>query len=103
MIEVGGKVYKPRFAKLQDFYQYLLLPKIKPRNFYGCIAREIKLGFVRISREEAAQNFANIVKYDDNFFLIDGRFLTKNPKEKYSPETYKFYFRTILREVFSDN
>ncbi len=103
LIEVGGKVYKPRFAQLQNFYQYLLLPKIKPRNFYGCIAQEIKPRFVKISREEEMQNFANIVKYDDDFFLIDGRFLTKNPAEKYSPETHKFYFRTILKEIFSDN
>jgi len=100
LMEVGGKVYKPRLNQLEDFYQHLLLQQIKPRNFYGCIARQKAENMIIIEREKAAQNLDNIVKFDDELFLVDGRFLTKYPHKKPSPKTHKFYFRTILKEIY---
>jgi tRNA(Ile)-lysidine synthase len=98
LMEVGGKIYKPRLEQLQSFYQYLIAEKkIKPRNFYGCIAKQKDEKHLIIEREKAAENFKNIVKFDEEFFLIDGRFLTKNPDDL---SYCKFHFRTILGKLF---
>lgn len=41
LMEIGGKAYKPRLEKLKNFYNHLIAKgKIKPRNFYGCMAKE---------------------------------------------------------------
>lgn len=40
LMEVGGKDYKPRLEKLRNFYEYLKEEKIKPRNFYNCMAKK---------------------------------------------------------------
>ncbi len=40
LMEVGEKNYKPRLEKLKNFYEYLVKNNdIKPRNFYGCMAK----------------------------------------------------------------
>lgn len=41
LMEVGKKNYKPRLEKLKNFYEYLTKNNdIKPRNFYGCMAKK---------------------------------------------------------------
>lgn len=40
LMKIGQKKYKPRREKLERFYQYLIAKeKLKPRNFYGCMAK----------------------------------------------------------------
>jgi tRNA(Ile)-lysidine synthase TilS/MesJ len=41
LMKIGQKKYKPRREKLERFYQYLIAEeKLKPRNFYGCMAKK---------------------------------------------------------------
>lgn len=97
LMEVSGKIYKPRLEQLKNFYGYMFSEKkIKPRNFYGCMMKQ-KDSFLVIEREEAAVNLENIVKFDEKYFLVDGRFLTKNPK---NVKSFKFHFRTALKILF---
>lgn len=41
LMKIGQKNYKPRREKLERFYQYLISQdELKPRHFYGCIAKK---------------------------------------------------------------
>ncbi|MBU6141348.1 MAG: tRNA lysidine(34) synthetase TilS [Proteobacteria bacterium] len=41
LMKIGGKNYKPRREKLERFYQYLIAKDVlKPREFYGCVAKK---------------------------------------------------------------
>ena len=51
LMEVGGKDYKPRLEKLKNFYQYLRSDEIKPRNFYGCMAKKFDVDSLIIFKE----------------------------------------------------
>jgi tRNA(Ile)-lysidine synthase len=98
LIEVSGKIYKPRLEKLKSFYRHLVTnDSIKPRNFYGCIASQYDSRYLIIDREKTAINLQNIEKFDEKYFLVDGRFLNVNPKD--NTKSSKFYFRTILKDL----
>jgi tRNA(Ile)-lysidine synthase len=56
LMEVGDKPYKPRLEKLKNFYQYLQDDQIKPRNFYGCMAKKFDEKSVIISAEKESSN-----------------------------------------------
>lgn len=72
LMEVGGEVYKPRLEKLKNFYEYLVKnSEIKPRNFYGCMAKKFDEKHIVIFRE-------------------GGSLAKKNP----------INFHTILRRIF---
>lgn len=54
LMQVGGRQYKPRLSKLQNFYQYLInqqSDQIKPRTLYGCIASSISPNLIQIKCE----------------------------------------------------
>lgn len=52
LMEVGQKSYKPRLEKLKNFYEYLKNDIIKPRNFYGCMAKKFDKENIIISSEK---------------------------------------------------
>ncbi|MES2961048.1 MAG: tRNA lysidine(34) synthetase TilS [Pseudomonadota bacterium] len=57
-MEVARKNYKPRLKELKVFYEYLLEnKKIKPRNFYGCTAKQYDAKRVIIECQKEEQNF----------------------------------------------
>ncbi len=105
LIETSGNLYKPRLDGLKNFEQNILnLEKGKKKNFYGCMARLLnnsetpsakaeKLLLIYRDIKEAKNPTEN---FDEKTKIIDGRFLQKNNAKK----SYKFYFRTILKEVF---
>lgn len=98
LMEVSGNIYKPRLEQLKNFYEHLTqTTPIKPRNFYGCMVRKYDKERLIIYREKKSENLKNIQKFDKKNFLIDGRFLTENPEDF---ATFKFHFRTILKEIF---
>ena len=101
LMEVGGKTYKPRFEKLKNFYHYLASEDIiKPRNFYGCLARLHEDKYLKIEREKAAIDLNRIEKIDNAAFLIDGRLLIKDLETlPDSIKNAKFHFRTILKNL----
>ena len=42
LISVGKQIYKPRRKKLEKFYEYIFSStKIKPRNFYRCMLKQV--------------------------------------------------------------
>lgn len=52
-MEVSGEVYKPRFAKLKGFYEYLVKDgEFKSRNFYGCAVKKFDANNIIISAVE---------------------------------------------------
>ena len=58
LISVGNKTYKPRREKLQNFYKYLFSEKkLKPRNFYKCMLKQINDHQILISSEEFITTF----------------------------------------------
>jgi len=64
LMEVGGEVYKPRLEKLKNFYEYLLKnDEIKPRNFYGCMAKKYDEKRIVIFREGGSLNKKNLVNF----------------------------------------
>lgn len=98
LMEVSGNIYKPRLEQLKKFYEHLIQSTpIKPRNFYGCMVKKYDQERLIIYREKKSENLQNIQKFDEKNFLIDGRFLTENPEDFV---TFKFHFRTILKEIF---
>ncbi len=112
LIEIGGNAYKPRLDGLKNFEKSIFsLKKGEKKNFYGCMAKfltknniakietvdEVKKNpqnFLLIYREESAPE-RPAQKFDEKTQIIDGRFLLKKNGEKI------FYFRTLLREIFS--
>lgn len=101
LMEVGGKTYKPRFEKLKNFYHYLASDEaIKPRNFYGCLAQLHDSLYLKIEREKAAIDLNRVEKFDKELFLVDGRLLTKDPKQIAEKiKESQFHFRTILKNL----
>ena len=98
LMEVSGNIYKPRLEQLKNFYEHLVqTTPIKPRNFYGCMVKKYDQERLIIYREKKSENLKNIQKFDEKNFLIDGRFLTETPDDT---STFKFHFRTILKEIF---
>ena len=98
LMEVSGNIYKPRLEQLKNFYKHLIqTTPIKPRNFYGCMVKKYDKERLIIYREKKSEDLQNIQKFDEKNFLIDGRFLTETPEDT---STFKFHFRTILKEVF---
>lgn len=98
LMEVSGNIYKPRLEQLKNFYEHLIqTTPIKPRNFYGCMVKKYDKERLIIYREKKSEDLQNIQKFDEKNFLIDGRFLTETPEDT---STFKFHFRTILKEVF---
>ena len=54
LMELGQKSYKPRFTKLNNFYNHIIESGGEPkrRNFYGCILANYDEDFIMISCEE---------------------------------------------------
>lgn len=70
LMEVSGEIYKPRLEKLKNFYEHLVKnSEIKPRNFYGCMAKKFDAKRVVIFREKGALDKKNPV----NFHTILGQ------------------------------
>jgi tRNA(Ile)-lysidine synthase len=79
LMEIGEKPYKPRLEKLKNFYNYLTKDEvIKPRNFYGCMAK----------------------KYDARFIIIMRESELKNNSIKNSEDLNRRKLRTILKKIF---
>ena len=86
LMEVGGKIYKPRLEKLKNFYSYVIeseLSAIKPKNFYGCMLK----------------------KYDDKNLIIFKEFLDEDLEKKILKKekiTIKnpLKLKTILSQIF---
>lgn len=96
LIEVSGDIYKPRLKSLEIFHKDILnLKKSQKKNFYGCMALSLANQELLIYRDENEEKKPT-QKFDEKFDLIDGRFLVE--KSKKAP--YKFYFRTILGNIF---
>lgn len=112
LIEISGNSYKPRLKGLKNFEEEVLkMQKGKKKNFYGCMAKllnkqemhqifenkreNLPEKILRIYRQEGSVK-KPVQKFDKNTKIIDGRFLQKNN----STIPDKFYFRTILKEIF---
>lgn len=51
LMEISGKIYKPRFQNLKNFYQLIIEDKIhKKKNFYGCMLEKAS-GGIKIYKE----------------------------------------------------
>jgi len=112
LIEISGNSYKPRLKGLKNFEEEVLkMQKGKKKNFYGCMAKLLNKEEMHQMYENKAENLPEkilriyrqedsvkrpVQKFDENTKIIDGRFLQKNN----SKDPYKFYFRTILKEIF---
>jgi len=113
LIETSGKPYKPRLEGLKNFEKNILqLKKGQKKNFYGSMAAgvsykidranvdykgypQMTLLQIRIYRDKTeAEN--SLQNFDAKTDLIDGRFLV----DKKSPKQSRFYFRTILKNLF---
>jgi hypothetical protein len=63
-MEVSGEIYKPRLEKLKNFYNHLVeKDEIKPRNFYGCMAKKFDEKRIVIFREKGAPDKKNPVNF----------------------------------------
>lgn len=117
LLEISGQIYKPRLENLKNFERDLLnLQKGKKRNFYGCFAMILsknklseisdfidKNDFYKIKEncekyiliyQENNNKSEKIEKFDQDFDLVNSRFLINKNGEK------KFYFRSILKKIF---
>lgn len=82
LIEISGDIYKPRLAKLENFYHSITNQKLKnhhkAKSFYGCISEKYDDDHLIIYREKQAIDLKNITPFDSNNFLVDGRLLFFN-------------------------
>ncbi len=60
LMKIGRKNYKPRREKLERFYKYLTAKDVlKPREFYGCVAKKFDKENVKFSPVERSRDLEN--------------------------------------------
>jgi len=64
LMEIGEKTYKPRLEKLQRFYFWIIEnDNHKPRNFYGCMAKNLDNSKLIIYNEKKSLKKKHIVTF----------------------------------------
>lgn len=119
LLEISGSYYKPRLEKLERFESDILnLPKGKKRDFYGCMSKiltktnfdEVKKLILQSNFDKIKNDLENFIfiysenenfaqkkeKFSDDLEIVDGKFLINKNGEK------RFYFRTILKELYEN-
>ncbi len=112
LIEVSGKIYKPRIVSLKNFANNILnLQKGQKANLYGCFARLLNQAekrvfkgclekkYLKIYRQKSEINHNSQRQFDDNQVIIDNIFLAKIDKKGKATKPYKLYLRTILKNI----